>query len=191
MKRFYVIVLICVLLFACSSCNEKYGLDGIENFQENHSDYELNVFLLPTKDFIREFEYVDIDYHYRAEYETYFSIGGTERTLVVVEYRQEVYEKAKAYCLQNLQLSETNIIEYCDYTFIENIALPINQDRYGQINSFPKWFNMFAYNDELKTLIFIGFYSPDYTSADAQNVRDNWGAFIEKHFSDIYSFSST
>lgn len=34
----------------------------------------------------------------------------------------------------------------------------------------------------------MGFYSPDYSSKDAQNVCDNWGEFIEKYFSDIYDW---
>ena len=174
MKKLCVSVLLCFLVLLFCSCSEKISIDGIENFQVSHSNYELNVCLLPSADFIEKFEHTNIDYHYYAEYGTYLSIAGTERTLLVAEYGPDTYEEAKTYCLQNLQLSETNSVEYNNYTFIENIELAVGQERYGKANSFPKWFNMFAYNDSLRRLVFVGFYSPDYTSADAQNVCDNW-----------------
>ena len=188
MRKGCVFISLCFMMLFFTSCSEKIGVDGIENYQDNHSHYELNAYLLPSSGFIEEFEHIDIDYHYRAEYKTYFSCEGVERTLLVVEYGQEVYDEAKMYCLQNLQLSESNLLEYNDYLFVENIELAVKQERYGKASSFPQWFNMFAYNDDLRQLIFMGFYSPDYSSKDAQNVCDNWGEFIEKHFSDIYDW---
>jgi len=188
MKRFCIAILLCLLVFMFCACSETYCVDGIENFRADHSNYELNVYLLPSEYFIERFAHINIDYHYRAKYETYFSFSGIEKTFLVAEYEQEVYEQAKKFCLQNLQLSDTNTIEYNGYIFIENTKLAVRQNRFGKSNAFPKWFNMFAYNDDLKKLVFMGFYSPDYSSNDAQNICDNWGEFIEKYFSDIYDW---
>ncbi len=180
----------CIIFCILCSCSSEYSVDGYENFQTvYHSHYELNYYILPSEDFVGQFQYIDIDYHYREKYRTMDDF--IEKSLVSISYEQEFYEQAKEYCIQNMQLSNSNTAECNGYRFVENIKLAVEQDRYGKPDGFPRWFNAFAYNDELRTLVFIGFYSPDYTSADAQNVRDNWGAFIEKHFSDIYNFSST
>lgn len=188
MKQLHIVVLLCLLIFMLCACSETHCVDGIENFQVDHSNYELNVYLLPSDDFVDRFAHINIDYHYRAEYETYLSIAGTEKTFLVTEYEQEIYEQAKTFCLQNLQLSDVSTMEYNGYIFVENTKLAVQQNRFGKANAFPKWFNIFAYNDSLRQLVFIGFYSPDYSSEDAQNVCDNWGEFIEKHFSDIYDW---
>lgn len=182
MKKHIILLLCCVALFLCS-CSSDYKVDGYENFNLNHSHYELNLYILPSTDFADTFKYTDIEYHYREEYQstTHF----VERSIVAINYEKEIYQQAKEYCIQNMQLAGSSAIEHNGYTFIENTKLAAGQDRLGK--SFPHWYNMFAYNDTSNSLLFIGFYGSDYTSNDAQNIRDNWGLFWEKHFSDIHS----
>lgn len=178
MKKFTVCI-VWLIGFLMSSCSSEYSVDGFANFQrEYHSHYELNYYILPSEDFADRYQYVDIDYHYYDKYKTIANY--VEKSLVSISYEQGTYEQAKEYCLKNMQLSDSNTVTYEDYRFVENVALAKEQGRSN--NSFPHWFNMFAYNDRLKQLVFMGFYSPNYTSADAQNVLQNWDDFLVEHF---------
>ena len=179
-------VFLCGIALLFCSCSSEYSVDGYENFQVNHSHYELNNYILPTTDFVDIFQNIDVEYFYREEYKSANQF--VERSFLVINYEKAIYEQAKEYCLQNMQLSGSGYMEYNGYRFVENIKLAKMQNRYETPGSFPHWFNMFAYNDNANCLIFMGFYSPDYSSDDAQNVCDNWGEFIEKHFSDIYDW---
>ena len=185
MKK-YIAFLLCISTVLLCSCSSEYSVDGYENFQVSHSHYELNNCLLPTEDFAEMFQYNNIEYYYREKYKSMLEF--VEKSLLVIKYEKSIYELAKEYCLQNMQLADSHYIEYNGYVFIENIKLAIAQDRYGTLNDFPALFNMFSYNDNLNCLVFMGIYCPNYTSDDAQNVRANWGDFLEKHFSDIYEW---
>lgn len=185
MKKIYFIIF-CVCSFLLSSCssNYNYGIDGYENFKSDQSNFELNLYILPSDDFIDNYEHKTVEYHYRDQGSL---INLTERSIITVCYEEEDYNKAKEYCLQNMQLSNTICLEYNGYTFIENIELAIGQERYGT-NSFPQWFNMFVYNDSQNILIFLGMYSAVYTSEDTQSILDDWGQFVRKHFSDLHDW---
>lgn len=194
-KKLNVIFLCCLMVLTLCSCgdrfngekySEKFNVDGVENFEVNEGDFELNHYILPSMDFLENFSCLDVDYHYRRKFKTWLSIVGTECSLIAIQYEQNNYESAKEYCLQNMQLLESNCVEYNGYTFIENTELATKQNR----TSFPKWFNMFAYNDKLNCLVFMGFYGEDYWVDDAQEVKDNWGTFLEKHFSDVYDWNT-
>lgn len=180
-----ICLLLCIAMLLLCSCSREYSVEGYKNFSIHHSDYELNHYILPSDDFVETFQHTKIDYYYREEYSSIVDFAS--RTFVVINYEKDVYEQAKEYCLENMQLSESVYIEYNGYTFIENIELAVKQERYGEI-SFPRWFNMFVYNDDLNTLIFIGFYGTEYSNEDAQDIQNNWGAFLEKHFSDLYDW---
>ena len=102
--------------------------------------------------------------------------------MVDIHYEQTEYEQAKEYCLKNMSLSDSSILEYNGYTFIQNTAENTN-------HGFPYWFQMFAYNDNTGTLVFLGIYLDGYSAEDAQEVRNHWGAFVEKYFSDDFDWS--
>ena len=187
MKRKIFALLCCIfLLFCLCSCTVR--IDGYENFKINTSDYELDHYILPSEDFVNIFPNIGLDYHFRDEYSI---IRFVERSFIVIEYEKETYEIAKEYCLQNMQLSDADPLEYNNYIFIENIELAVKQNRYENPGSFPHWFNMFAYNDNMNCLVFMGFYGSIYKPDDSPDVRDHWGEFIEKHFSDLYDWKNT
>ncbi len=192
MKKIKTGIVFLLISFLFSSCSQTICYDGFEIYRpEAHSEVELNVHLLPTNDFDSRFEYVDIDYHFRAHYKTPLSLIGTEKTIVIIEYEQSVYEKAKEFCLEEMKLSDSNIIEYNGYIFIENIKLAVAQDRYKNGSStYPEDFNMFAYNEELNVLVFMGYYNAKYSAKDAEYVSANWGEFLEENFSDLYDFNT-
>lgn len=184
MKKVNLILALCFIMMIMCSCNSKYSVDGFENLNVNDSNYELNHYILPSDDFADTYEYKNIDYTFRDEYLSIFY--WTERSLIVIEYDEDVYTQAKEYCLDNMMLNESMTLEYNGYTFIENIKLAVGQER----NSFPHWFNMFAYNDDVNILVFMGFYGTNYDyQKDLQNVKDNWGDFLDEHFAELHDFS--
>ena len=185
MKMKIITLLFSIVLLFCS-CGSEYSINGYENFETSHSHYELNNYILPTINFADVFENIGVDYYYNEEYKAMHQF--VERSFLAIHYEKEIYEKAKEYCLQNMQLSDCEYMEYNGYIFIENIELAVKQNRYENPGSFPHWFNMFAYNDNMSCLIFMGFFSPEYTPDDAEDIRDNWGQFIENHFSDNFDW---
>lgn len=184
-KRIALIVFFCVVFLAFCSCgmnSEQYNVDGIENFETGESSVELNYQILPSEDFLEDFEYTNADYHYR--YGGFWLLIGfsEECSLISVQYEKEEYKEAKSYCLQNMQLVDDFCLEHNGYTFLLNTQ---------QLDRFPSWFNMVAYNDSLNCLVFMGFYDDyDYSTDDSQSVQSNWSEFLEKHFSDIYDWSA-
>ena len=201
MKKTKLLVIILLLVGVFSSCastnsnsiknyNRIISVDGVENFDVSDGNYILNYHILPTNDFIDRFKYVDIEYHYREHYESLLDFVGYEKSIIVINYDEKVYESAKDFCLREMELSETYALMYNDFVFIENIELAVGQDSYRDdfVYSFPQKFNMFAYNDELQCLIFLGYYCPDFTNEDAMLTIKNWGEFLENYYSDVYSF---
>ena len=73
------------------------------------------------------------------------------------------------------------------FVFLENLETAIAQKR--EECAFPIDFNMFVYNDNLKCLVFMGYYNPDYTNKDAMSIINNWEDFLETYFSDVYDFT--
>ena len=201
MKKISLVITLFLLLSSLCSCTNKnvddeiiydriIKVDGINNFKNNEGNYELNVYLLPTDDFVNRFDYTDIDYHYREHYESNIDFVGYEKSIVVIKYEENVYEQAKEFCLQEMTLSENYILEHNGYVFKENVELAIEQDRYREdfVYSFPKRFNMFAYSDSLNCIIFLGFYCPDYTNEDAMLTIKKWDQFLYRYYSDVYCF---
>lgn len=186
MKKLLAVILCCVTVFLLCSCfDSNYVIEGIENFSTGDGSIELNDYILPSEDFIEKFENTDIQYRY------YGSLHSDDRSIVAITYTQDVYKQAKEYCLEEMVLSDSMIMEYNGYTFIENVELPIVLKEYGR--GLPHHFNMFVYNDTLNRLIFLGAYLSDFYKATPQKTQDvveNWGAFVETYFSDIYDWGT-
>ena len=186
----FALLLCCTLLCSCSL--KKYwdtsiSIDGFENFDlYEPSQVGLNVSLLPSEDFTERFKHEEIVYRYRND-DTFFNFSSKERTLVAVSYSPEVYEDAKQYCFQEMELSKTNVLEYKGYVFVENVTSFFSSSS----SCFPIQFNMFAYNDNLNSLLFIGLFGDDYKYESASDVAENWGTFIEEHFGDMYDWGET
>ena len=148
---------------------------------------ELNLFLLPSDDFLECYETIDVKYNFRKHYKSKLDIAPTETSLIVAVYDNEIYAKAKEYCLNEMLLSSDIIINYNGYVFVDNNELAIEPDD-NKNSRFPRWTNMFAYNDDKCELVFMGFYDGSYSVNDADVVIAKWGDFLDKHFSEYYDF---
>lgn len=190
MKKYKVLVLMFIIVLCFSGCSIFEGFtlseSGIENFKTVEGEVELNLYLLPSEDFIERFDTIDVSYNARQRYKTKLSILGIETVLIVATYDDSVYAQAKEYCLSEMMLYSEIIIDYNGYRFIENNELAIGQS--NRISRFPRWTNMFAYNDDKCELVFMGFYDDNYSYDDADAVCENWGDFLKEHFSEDYDF---
>ena len=191
MKKIKVLFLVLMIVLCFSGCSafEDYtiSVSGIENFKTVEGEYELNLYLLPSEGFMERFDTIDVSYNARQHYSPKSFWVGTESVLVVATYDDSVYAEAKEYCLSEMMLSSEIIIDYNDYVFVENNELAIKQS--DRTSRFPKDANMFAYNDKKCELVFMGFYDGNYSVDDADSVRENWGDFLDEHFSEYYDFN--
>lgn len=183
---FTMCVLICIIAFSLmlSACSPivKQGLD---NFGLADSTLSLCSHLLPSEEFLTTSNYIGGDYRYWDQNDL-FSTNTSEKVFLYLEYAPADYQKAKEYCLSNMQLSSKNTKEHNGYVFTENLAL-------GSNASFPYHFNMFGYNDSLNQLFFIGYHNSKaiYSYADgttAELAENDFGSFLNTVFGEYYDF---
>lgn len=179
-----LLILILCLLSGCTTVK----IDGIENFSEGHSSVSLTENLIPSKEFLKDYEYIAGDYHYFEEKS--FSESHLEVSIMVLKYETDEYQKAKEFCLEELWLSEENAKEYNGYIFKENLSLPYKyNDLINGVNEeFPHFFNMFSYNDDKCEIVSIGFWCGMKLYDDANLVNEDFGAFLQKYYSKFYDF---
>ncbi len=190
-KTFICIMLLIFLCLLLGACKYEVYKEGIENFNKNDSNMSINQGILPSDDFVDLYEYTNAEYYYSDVNEHLFYIANLEQSIVIMNYDEEVYEEAKAYCLDNMDLSEVNKFEYDDYMFVENVGLAKGMENFkdGVNTRFPYQFNMFAYNDDESCLLFMGFYSSTDRHDENINLAEtDWGAFLDMYFSQYYDF---
>ena len=178
-RKFLILLLCCMLLSSCAKSFRNFQ-SGLENFHPANSDHGLCNGLMPD-DFIDSFEYLDGNY-----YKEYNSSGlfrnVCERSLVYFEYDDTVYNDAKSYVTENLILGETTFATHGGYSFF------INKTREYD-TGYPRNFNMYGYNDEKNTLVFLGFYVSVELYEEVDELSADWPAFLEKYYGEWYSFS--
>ena len=184
------IIASCLLFSACNIAPSVYSVTGIENFRKEDSNLSLNQCLLPSEFFLKLYKYEEADYYYRDKYTPVVMVPSCEQSFVRLRYDEENYQVAKEACLEEMRLSEQNIFEYNGFTFIENIALHYGSDvmKDGVNTKYPYYFNMFVYNDQTQELIFMGFYGGTLYQEESSIALTDWGAFLDKYYSDFYDF---
>lgn len=104
-----------------------------------------------------------------------------------LKYSSEQYEAAKEYCFQQFTNTDGHRYQIGDYHFIEHLWTTSQNDsgEWVVTCSYPEMFNMFAYNDVNRTLLFMGYYEPD-CDPDTQLAVTDFEGFYEKHFAKYY-----
>ena len=191
MKRFNTIVplLVVLLIFTLVSCSP-VQITGLKQWNFTDSSTSLTKYLFPDEDFLSCFEYLDGDYHYFDNCKPWDHL---EVAIAFTEYEDEVYLKAKQYCFDNMLLSEYNRIEYNGYVFVETLELPRDYKHLedGKNTNYPYHMNMFAYNDSLNRLVFLGFYCSVEGEDKADIIKTDFGAFLETYYSEYYDFGTS
>ncbi|MBO4990202.1 MAG: hypothetical protein J6D37_07725 [Clostridia bacterium] len=191
-------------VFMLGGC-DRVELRGIEKYNRAISSRGISEFLIPiieeeteASDFRTVYPYLEGDYFYIDK--GVFSKHYTEHELMYLIYSPEVYEKAKSFALDSFPLSSIHRYRYNGYEFIENLSYAqkeyatltkYNQKGYeyfvetGENLYFPDHFNMIAYHDEKKILLFLGFLfgensmnEKDKLALDPFNIE----AFLKEYF---------
>ena len=190
MKKILLTV-IALFSFFLTSCGLE--LHGLKEYNPNNSSVSLSKKLLPNEQFVDLFEYENGDYFYFDSGLELFPEHALERELLYLQYSEQAYINAKEYTINNIDISKKNHFSYNGYEFFENIEYAnYNEivDNDGENKYFPQEFNMYAYNDEKRTLVFLGFYVYKPSTKDTELLKfDNIGDFLKEYFS-FYNFTS-
>ena len=162
----------------------KTQISGIENYAPADSTLSLSKYLYPSEDFLSRFEYTDGDYHY---YYNGIMLDGYAVAFSVLRYCPDQYETAKQFCFQQFTDTDEHQYQVGDYFFIEHLCYDNKNDEGEYVVSclYPEMFNMFAYNDSIHTLVFIGYYEPN-SDFETQLALTDFEAFYDEHFSAFY-----
>lgn len=199
MMKIKIIICLCIIsiFLTLTSCSP-VSIEGIDQYQPEISTVGLTSYLFPDDDFLKRYEYSDGAFFYYDEFLV------VEKTIAVLTYESDIYIQAKENCISREFISKNNVKEYKGFVFSENLRLPQAYNNlkyeYGteeidlSLNNaynkeFPNRFNMIGYNDDLNTLIFIGFYCTDDRNEKVNLANTDFGAFLEAFFSEYYNFA--
>lgn len=190
MKKGMILIISVVLCMVLSSCSmgdkiskvTEYKNSGIENFHKHNSKSTLTSKILPTDDFLQEYSYTDADYQH---YDNGISTWGYEKILIFTQYNEQEYSSAKECCFEKFKLNEENKYESFGFSFIENITL---YEKSKDSSRFPESFNMFGYNDDSRTLIFMGYYNGDPEDKEKDLLDSDFDQFLQDVFSEYYDW---
>ncbi len=171
----YVLILIMTLnmLTSCSSIcivEEK----GIENYNYYTSGVETTAYILPSKDFIIKYNYIDGDYYYYNKFTLSVCI---DKAFLFFEYDVQTYEEALDFSKENMPLLNENTFEFNGYTFIQqDVSIHSSEE----MSKFPEKFWMMFYSEERNIIGFFGYYQ----EADEQNIRadEDFEGFVKYEF---------
>ena len=172
------------LLFLCMCPIFQSQVSGLDNYNPADSTLSLSSHLYPSEDFLSRFEYISGDYQY---YYNGIMLDGYAVAFSVLNYSPEQYKEAKQFCFQMFSETDEHQYQVGEYHFIEHLWRTAENDKGEFVLScqYPEMFNMFAYNDSLCVLIFIGYYEPDSDPATLLALTD-FEAFYYEHFGIYY-----
>ena len=181
MKLYRIILLYLVIALSLSlfGCHE-FKREGLNHYldRQDDSQVELTSLFLYSPTFLQEYEYVNGDYHY---YDTGdFGKNDYEVAIIHLTYEPNVYEQAKQCIFENTEfVSEDPESSFNGYDFYRiNIRL-----------DWENWFVMNVFNDELNTVLAIGFYTAYPTPEYLNLVQNDWQGFLDTYFGEYYDFS--
>lgn len=201
MKRILCVILTILCCFGFSSCYQDLEEDSLEKYilkiettlpkyKTGYSNTEIDSleYFLPNSTFFADYPYIDGEYYWRED--------DLLRVLTKKNFRPEIsflrlqyvesdYYRAKECMLTEIEPYNQKFYTYGNYIFYENS----NFIRLKNGRQFPNHFTMACYNDEIQTLIFIGFTYFYVEEEYLTNIDDNWIAFIDTYYSEIYDFS--
>lgn len=105
----------------------------------------------------------------------------------MLTYDSEQYELAKEFCFRQFTNVDAHQYQVGDYHFVEHLCQTSKNEagKYEISCEYPEIFNMFAYNDALCTLLFLGYYEPNEAGETLLALTD-FEAFYDLHFSRYY-----
>ncbi len=181
MKKIMIILLVISISFSFASCSE-LKIQGLDSYSKELCSVGTTDYLFPDESFLAEFKYRDGNFHFYEDGGSFTLVT----TIAYLTYSDTDYEQAKVYCQEKFVLSEEHVFTYNGYHFAENLCNSVANDN---LYEYPEQFNMFGYNDEKQTLIFIGYCNSYPNDKNKQLAETDFGAFLELYFSQYYDFS--
>ncbi len=169
--------------FSLDEYKEKIAGDGI-----GYSDYEVDlaVYILPSITFLDDYAYIDSTFYFYEHLSFWFFCrheAENSKTLIVLQYEEEVYWEAKACVVENIGVYQDTYYTYNNFQFYGN----------QKFKNFeiPHWFAMVGYNDTTQTICFLGFYDryPKIEDKYYEDIDAHWTEFIDQYFGEYYDFS--
>lgn len=190
-------ILMIALTFCLTSCYVDINHSSLDEYIERiedprndsgFSEYEIDdpEYFLPTKSFLKDFEYLEGKYNFCEEDPA--RLNGTPTiSLLFLRYNEETYTLAKECMLEKIPMENEETYTYGDYNFYRNVNF-LKLHRYAEV---PTFFTMACYNDENSSLCFVGFYDGDQMIDNkyVNNTKENWTSFIDTYFGKYHDFS--
>lgn len=185
MKRLILIIIVLCSIFLCA-CSE-LEIAGLDNFREETCSVGLTDNLFPNDEFIELFAFEGGDYFFVEDADI---LWGKVTVFSYLYYSPETYSDAKNSCLNSWYFCEDHQYEYGNYYFLEHPSLRGKDP--GEIPpvqcDYPKSFNMFGYNDETYTLIFLGYYNGNPEDPIKSIAETDFKTFLLENYSRFFDF---
>ena len=170
------VLAVLMLLCSCGRHTQKTGIDYWRTHGDGISSYSVTRFKL-DESFLDKYPYMDGDFNYEFEKPGPFSYV-LEYALMWLSYDEDTYEMIK----QDDMDAESVVLHDGQETFGFTFYLRCDWD-------FPKRFTAIGYNDEKKTLVFLGFYcSSEYDKEKAMLAETDMEEFLEYYYGKWYSW---
>lgn len=183
MKKILSLMVVFVLMLSLCACFD-LEINGLSEFNPYICDFELTLGLFPLDNYISRFEYIEGDFHF---FETDILQGYVE-TIAYFKYSPDIYEEAKSFCMDSFPFCENHQYEYNGFVFLEHTLYSSGTSRQG-LCCYPEWFNIFAYNDDTCTLVFLGYHNDDKYS-DRVYAETDFPKFLEITYSEYFDFDA-
>lgn len=181
MKRLVLFLLILALPVSFAGCGAM-DITGIENYDPSMSTVGLTQDLFPREDFPETYQYTDSFFRY---YDSLDLVWGYETAAACFVYDPAVYQEAKDHCFETFELCQNHLFRCEGYSFTEQLCY--TQTYTSAVTCFfPEQFNMFGYNDETCTLVFLGYYNGNPKASDRALVETDFPQFLKTAFPDLW-----
>ncbi len=198
MKKIFSFILIILLFWGLFVSSMDLEVHGIENFNPLLCSLSLTVSLFPSEDyesfyghdpvphFLSLYEYEEGDFHYSDSWK----YGADTRAFAYLKYSPEIYSEAKAYCLDTFYFCDVHQYEVNGYLFSEHLREDYFDSNGDQILAcrIPRYFNMFGFNDQNYTLVFLGYYNSNFNVQEDPFGETGFSAFLDARFSEYFDF---
>ena len=162
-----------------------YTTEGLSNYEQYSSMGTLD--FLPNQEKIWEkYPYVEGDFYYYQD--SLIKSNGKEVGILYVIFDESVYEEAKQFSLEHIEISDDKSYLYNGYRFF----VDVKTYNYHHSNiSQPEFLQMTAFNDEKNVILFLGFYiwgNSDGTQTLQMLAEGDIRPFLKEYFP-MYDFS--
>ena len=197
MRKILCLFLMIIILFNLTSCSggiadelfsdKPQCVSGIENYNPHASGYEITLWILYSKTFLTEYDYLDGEYNYfiNGNYLPLPWVDNTdfyESCIFSLSYSPETYTSAKADLFSNMQYSSNT--PFMIHNGFDFYRLKITESSDTQVL-------IHAFNDEKGEMVLMGCYANNENTLSSFLERgETWLDFLKTYFGEYYDFDA-